>query len=179
MEPETASRNASGKRVYLNGTGIPDRQKLRFKIARAAGLKTVLFICTGNSVRSQMAEALVNHFLKGRWAAFSAEFQPTPIHPQVVKALKEIGIEAGRPETKHLDLFNHCAFDLVITLCSQADRMCTFYPAYGHRVALPFQDPVTASVFGFAWKGLFRSLRDEMQQIILPQLRVPDPYGSQ
>jgi hypothetical protein len=76
LEPESAGQRSAGKRVYLNGTGLPDREKLRFKIAQAAGLKTILFICTGNAVRSQMAEALVNHFFKGRWAAFPPDSSP-------------------------------------------------------------------------------------------------------
>lgn len=170
VEPESAGQRSAGQRVYLNGTGVPDREKLRFKIAGAAGLKTILFICTGNAVRSQMAEALVNHFLKGRWAAFSAGFQPAGVHPLVVQVLKEIGIDAARQETKHVDLFNGCPFDRIVSLCSEADRMCTFYPAFGNRVHIPFQDPLTTSVFGFGWKGLFRKLRDDLREIILDRL---------
>lgn len=169
VEPESAQLTETRPRTYLNGTGIPDGQKLRFKIARAAGLKTVLFICTGNAVRSQMAEALVNHFRPGRWAAFSAGFQPAGLHPLVAQVLKEIGIDAARQETKHVDLFNNCPFDRIVSLCSEADRMCTYYPAFGNRIHLPFQDPLAASVFGFGWKGLFRKLRDDMQEIIVPQ----------
>ncbi len=170
LEPESAGQRSAGKRVYLNGTGVPDREKLRFKIAQAAGLKTILFICTGNAVRSQMAEALVNHFFKGRWAAFSAGFQPAGLHPLVVQVLKEIGVDAGRQETKHVDLFNGCPFDRIVSLCSEADRMCTFYPAFGNRIHIPLQDPLTASVFGFGWKGLFRKLRDDLREIIADRL---------
>ncbi|MBI5583911.1 MAG: arsenate reductase ArsC [Deltaproteobacteria bacterium] len=170
LEPESARLTGSPPRVYLNGTGLPDREKLRFRIARAAGLKTVLFICTGNAIRSQMAEALVNHYRKGRWVAFSAGFQPAGIHPLVVQVLREIGLDAARQETKHVDLFNNCPFDRIVSLCSEADRMCTFYPAFGNRIHLPFQDPLSASVFGFGWQGLFRKLRDEMQEILLPRL---------
>jgi arsenate reductase (thioredoxin) len=170
LEPESAQQSVNGERIYLNGTGVPDGEKMRFQIARAAGLKTVLFICTGNAVRSQMAEALVNHFLKGRWAAFSAGFQPAGLHPLVVQVLREIGVDAGRQETKHVDLFNGCPFDRIVSLCSEADRMCTFYPAFGNRVHIPFQDPLTASLFGFGWKGLFRKLRDDLREIILDRL---------
>jgi arsenate reductase (thioredoxin) len=170
LEPESAQIVTSGSRIYKTGAGVPEGQLLKFKIARAAGLKTVLFICTGNAVRSQMAEALVNHFLQGRWAAFSAGFLPAGISPPVVKALKEIGIDAARQPTKHLDLFNGLTFDRVITLCSEADRMCTFYPAYGNRVHLPYTDPLTLSTFGLGWKSLFRKLRDDMRAQLIPYL---------
>jgi arsenate reductase (thioredoxin) len=170
VEPESVHRIRLGERVYLNDTGLPDVQKVKFKIARAAGLKTVLFICTGNAVRSQMAEALVNHFLKGRWAAFSAGFLPAGISPLVVKVLKEIGIDAAQQATKHLDLFNGLTFDRVITLCSDADWMCTFYPAYGNRVHLPYTDPLTLSTFGVSWKSLFRKLREGMKKQLIPYL---------
>ena len=170
IEPESAPTVGSGFRIYETGTGAPDGQLLKFKIAQAAGQRTVLFICTGNAVRSQMAEALVNHFLKGRWAAFSAGFLPVGINPLVVKVLKEIRIDAARQPTKHLDLFNGLTFDRVITLCSDADRMCTFYPAYGNRVHLPYTDPLTLSTFGFGWKGLFRKLREDMKNQLIPYL---------
>jgi arsenate reductase (thioredoxin) len=170
LEPDSTGSAGSGCRIKRGETGLPEGPLLKFKIARIAGIKTVLFICTGNAVRSQMAEALVNHFLKGRWAAFSAGFLPAGINPLVVKVLKEIGIDASRQPTKHLDLFNGCAFDRVITLCSEADRMCTFYPAYGQRIHLPFTDPLTLSTFGFGWKGLFRKLRDDLKTQMIPFL---------
>jgi arsenate reductase (thioredoxin) len=88
----------------------------------------------------------------------------------VVQVLREIGVDAGRQGTKHVDLFNGCPFDRIVSLCSEADRMCTFYPAFGNRIHIPFQDPLTASVFGFGWKGLFRKLRDDMREIILDRL---------
>jgi arsenate reductase (thioredoxin) len=170
IEPESTRSADSGCRMNGTGTGTPEGPLLKLRIARAAGIKTVLFICTGNAVRSQMAEALVNHFLKGRWAAFSAGFLPAGINPLVVKVLKEIGIDASRQPTKHLDLFKGCDFDRVITLCSEADRMCTFYPAYGQRIHLPFTDPLTLSTFGFGWKGLFRKLRDDLKTQMIPFL---------
>jgi protein-tyrosine-phosphatase len=170
LEPESGRPSGSIGRIYNTGDDESEEQLLKFRNARAAGLKTVLFICTGNAVRSQMAEALVNHFLKGRWAAFSAGFLPAGISPPVVKALKEIGIDAARQPTKHLDLFNGLTFDRVITLCSDADRMCTFYPAYGNRVHLPYTDPLTLSTFGLGWKGLFRKLRDDMKNQLIPYL---------
>jgi arsenate reductase len=170
LEPESGRTGGSVGRIYKTGADESEEQLLKFRNARAAGQKTVLFICTGNAVRSQMAEALVNHTLEGRWAAFSAGFLPAGINPLVVKVLKEIGIDADRQPTKHLDLFNGLTFDRVITLCSDADRLCTYYPAYGSRVHLPYTDPLTLSAFGFGWKGLFRKLRDDMRNQLIPYL---------
>jgi arsenate reductase len=145
-------------------------QERRLVQARAAGLKTVLFVCTGNSIRSQMAEALVNHFLHDRWAAFSAGVLPAPIHPLVIQVLREIGIEIPLPRTKHLDLFQNFEFNLVVSLCADADRMCSFYPTLGRRLHLPFRDPLQTSLLGFGWKGLFRDLRDDMKGKLIPLL---------
>jgi arsenate reductase (thioredoxin) len=170
LEPPGGPSADSGCPITNPDTGNLEGPLLKFMIARAAGLKTVLFICTGNAVRSQMAEALVNHFLKGRWAAFSAGLIPAGINPLLVNVLREIEIDASRQPAKHLDLFNGCDFDLVITLCSEADRMCTFYPAYGRRIHLPYTDPLMLSIFGFGWKGLFRKLRDDMRQRLIPYL---------
>lgn len=155
--------------------GTREVQERRFSAARAAGLKTVLLVCSGNAVRSQMAEALVNHFLKGRWAAFSAGYLPAPFHPLVGRVLQEIGIEIDNPRTKHLDLFQDFHFDLVVSLCADADQACSFFPTLGRRVHLPFRDPLETSPMGFGWKGLFRELRDELRKKLIPFLERLDP----
>ena len=72
-------------------------------------------------VRSQMAEAVVNHFLKAKRVAFSAGFLPLEVHPMVKKVLQEIGIDVSSQKSKHLDTFKDVKFDQVISLCSDAD----------------------------------------------------------
>ena len=144
-----------------------NEELIRYQKARAEGRKTVLFICTANAVRSQMAEALVNHFLKDKWVAFSAGFMPMAVHPMVVQVMKEIGVDHTLQKAKHLDRFKDFTFDKVITLCSQADAVCTYYPGLEGKEHLPFEDP-SLSVFSFlGGKGLFRKLRDEMKKVLI------------
>jgi arsenate reductase len=144
-----------------------DPEILRYQEAGAKGKKTVLFICSGNAVRSQMAEALVNHFLGERWVAFSAGTMPMKVHPQVLEVLKEIGVLASRQKTKHLDTFQGLSFDRIITLCSDADRACTYFWGLDRKEHLPFSDPLESGALGWGSKGLFRKLRDEMKEKLI------------
>jgi arsenate reductase (thioredoxin) len=143
----------------------------RHQQARTEGRKTVLFICTGNAVRSQMAEALVNHYLRDRWEAFSAGFLPLKVHPQVIKVMKEIGFDASSQESKHLDVFQGVAFDKVITLCSDADAVCAYYPDMPEWTHIPFEDPALHLAGAFGGTGLFRGLRKEMENKLLPYIK--------
>ncbi|MEX1143468.1 MAG: arsenate reductase ArsC [Anaerolineales bacterium] len=103
--------------------------------------RTVLFLCTGNSARSQMAEALVNARLGDRWQAQSAGVEPTGrVNPGAIQALAEIGIQhAG--ESKHVNLFLKNDFDLVVTVCDDAAENCPVWLGKGKREHLSFPDP--------------------------------------
>lgn len=106
--------------------------------------KRVLFLCTGNSCRSQMAEAVVNARLGDEWEAVSAGVDPAAqINPHTVKALAEIGIlHLGEP--KHADQFRGQHFDLVVTLCDDAAQNCPVWIGPGFKEHLGFPDPATA-----------------------------------
>ena len=83
--------------------------------------KTVLFLCTGNSCRSQMAEGLVNHFLGDAWQAVSAGTQPSGyIHPLAIAAMAELGIDISQGRSKNAAEFRALPLDLVITVCDDA-----------------------------------------------------------
>src|SRR3990170_2440197 len=101
-------------------TVTDDRE--RFADAKARGFKTVLFVCTGNAARSQMAEAIVNHRLGDVWAAFSAGTIPMMVHPMAAAVMTEKGIDMKGKSAKHIDSFQECAFDLVVLLCSDVER---------------------------------------------------------
>jgi arsenate reductase len=120
----------------------------------------VLFLCTGNSCRSQMAEAIVNSRLGDRWEAFSAGSHPVGfIHPLVIKALSEIGIEhLGR--SKSLEEFQGLSFDLVVTLCDQAADECPVWLGKGRRVYVPFPDPAKVTGDETEIMAAFREVRD-------------------
>lgn len=149
---------------------VADREIMRWHLARAARRKTVLFICSGNAVRSQMAEALTNHFLRGQWAAFSGGIHPMPLWQPVISALREIGVDANMHKAKHIELFLGCRFDVVISLCASTDAFCTAFPGGGWRRHIPFEDPFTHAFFGIGDLERTRKLRDAMCARILPFL---------
>lgn len=154
----------------LTTHSIPDREIVRWRLAHFLGRKTVLFICSGNAVRSQMAEAIANHFLGKEWTAFSGGLFPLPLWKPVARALKEIGIELNGSKPKHIDLFLGCRFDVIVSLCSSADEFCTAFPGAGRRKHMPFDDPLTSPFFGIGDLDRTRKLRDDMRNRILPYL---------
>jgi len=86
----------------------------------------VIFLCTHNSVRSQMAEALLRHLYSDKYEAYSAGTNPTKINPLTIKVLKEIGIDASKQTAKSLDEFSETEIDLAVAVCqSSAKTICT------------------------------------------------------
>ncbi|PJF48136.1 MAG: arsenate reductase ArsC [Chloroflexi bacterium] len=128
--------------------------------------RKVLFLCTGNSCRSQMAEAIVNARLGDTWEAVSAGTKPAGyVHPKALAVLAEIGIQhEGR--SKHTDEFLNADFDLVITVCDSAAEECPVWPGKGKRVHYSFPDPALTDDI-----AEFRKVRDEIERAILPLLR--------
>ena len=122
----------------------------------------VLILCTGNSCRSQMAEAIVNARLTETWEAVSAGTKPAGYtHPLAIQALAEIGItHAGR--SKHADEFREIAFDRVITVCDSAAEDCPVWLGAGKRVHIGFDDPAKAQGTDEAVMAVFRRVRDEI-----------------
>ena len=131
----------------------------------------VLFLCTGNSCRSQMAEALVNSRMGGEWEAFSAGSHPTGfVHPKALQVLAEIGIQhQGR--SKSMDEYQGQAFDLVVTVCDEAAETCPIWLGKGERVHLGFPDPAEASGSEQEILNTFRSVRRDMNRKILKLLQ--------
>jgi arsenate reductase len=146
---------------------IPDAEIIRWHLARALGRKTVLFMCSGNAVRSQMAEAIVNQSLGDTWAAFSGGIIPMQLWKPVIQVLKEIDIDADGRKAKHIEIFLGCRFDLIISLCSDADGFCTAFPGEGVREHMPFDDPMTSSFFGVGDISRARRLRDDMRKKLI------------
>lgn len=101
--------------------------------------RRVLFLCTGNSARSQMAEGLVNHYLADTWEAVSAGTRPSKrVQPLAIVALAELGIDNSSQVPKSVELFRGHAFDVIITLCDDAAKTCPLWLAEGfaaHRLS--------------------------------------------
>ncbi len=130
-------------------------------------MKRVLFICTHNSARSQMAEGLVNHDLAGKVEAFSAGTEPTFVNPLAVAVMKEVGIDISRQRSKSLDEFTNEQFDFVITLCDHAAESCPVFFGGTKRMHMGYPDP--AAVPGTVEEKLlfFRKLRDQIRKEII------------
>lgn len=133
--------------------------------------KTVLILCTGNSARSQMAEAIVNHDLGETWQAFSAGTQPAGyVHPAAIQALAEIGIE-HHGVSKSTDVFRNQDFDVVITVCDDAAENCPVWLGKGKRTHIGFPDPVEATGSAENVMAVFRAVRDQIRMRMIPYLR--------
>lgn len=104
----------------------------------------VLFLCTGNSARSQMAEGLLRHLAADRFEVFSAGTRPVGLNPNAVTAMAEIGINIAGSRSKSVDEFAGQHFDYVITVCDNAKESCPIFPGGGARIHQSFEDPAVA-----------------------------------
>jgi len=130
-------------------------------------IRKVLFLCTGNSCRSQIAEAIVNARLSDDWRAFSAGTEPSGyVHPKAIQVLEEIGI-AHEGESKSADQFREMNFDLVITVCDDAAENCPLWLGEGKRTHLGFPDPAKVTGTDDEILAVFRSTRDAIQEQVL------------
>ncbi len=128
--------------------------------------KKVLILCTGNSCRSQLAEAIVNHDLDGDWEALSAGTQPAGyVHPLALQALEEIGIH-HQGESKSVERFRNESFDVVITVCDDANENCPVWLGQGHRVHISFPDPAKVAGTDVEKMEAFRKVRDAIRNQI-------------
>lgn len=122
----------------------------------------VLFLCTGNSCRSQIAEALTNARYTETWQAFSAGTRPAGyIHPKALQVLQEVGIDhQGR--SKSMDEFWGQTFDLVVTVCDAAAEECPVWPGAGRKIHAGFPDPAHAAGSDEEILQVFREVRDDI-----------------
>ena len=105
--------------------------------------KRVLFLCTENSARSQMAEALLRHLSSGRVEALSAGSNPASIHPYALQVLTRLGVETSSLRSKHMDEFRGQRFDRIITLCDRIVEVCPSFPNDPERIHWSFPNPAT------------------------------------
>ncbi len=141
--------------------------------------RKVLFLCIGNSARSQMAEAIVNARLSQEWEGFSAGTRPAGhVHPLALQALCEIGIEhQGR--SKPADEFRAKPFDLVVTVCDAAAETCPVWLGRGRRAHLGFRDPAAVEGSEEEVLAAFRAVRDEIAGKVPALLREHMPDTAQ
>lgn len=126
--------------------------------------RRVLFLCTHNSCRSQMAEGLVNHDLEDRIEAFSAGTEATRVNPLAAKVMDEIGIDISSHHSKILDEFSGQAFDYVITLCGDANEKCPLFFGGVQRLHMGFDDPSRLPGSEEEVLPEYRRVRDEIRR---------------
>jgi arsenate reductase (thioredoxin) len=126
-------------------------------------LKRILFLCTHNSCRSQMAEGLVNHDLGDRFQVFSAGTEATRVNPLAARVLLELGIDIGDHRSKTLDEFAGQPFDYVITLCGDANEKCPLFFGGVQRVHIGFDDPSRLKGSEEEVLPEYRRVRDEIR----------------
>jgi arsenate reductase len=128
-----------------------------------AGIKRILFLCTGNSARSQMAEGLLNHLSRGEWKVQSAGIFPSYVHPLAIRVMEEIGIDISQQTSKSMNQFLNEVFDYIITLCDEAAQSCPAFPSQGKRLHWSFEDPAAAIGTLEERSAVFRKVRDKIR----------------
>ena len=128
--------------------------------------QTVLFICTHNSARSQMAEAFFNKFFPNRFKAYSAGIEPTKINPHVVEVMAELGFDLSKNRSKSVNEFIGTQIDYVVTVCDGAKGACPFFPGAKNYIHRAFSDPSSFQGSEDEILKQIRRVRDEIQEWI-------------
>jgi len=126
----------------------------------------VLFVCTHNSARSQMAEGLLNSLFGNKYQAFSAGTEPSVVNPYAIQVMSEIGIDSSKHRSKSVNEFVEQKFDYVITVCDNAHETCPFFPGGMKRLHQSFEDPASFKGSEADTLSEFRRIRDEIKEWI-------------
>ena len=130
----------------------------------------VLFLCTHNSARSQMAEGLLRHMAGDRFEASSAGTEKTRVRPEAIEAMREVGVDISGQESETLDRYLEEAFDYVITVCDEANEACPSFPGASTRLHWSVRDPSQAEGSQQERLEVFRRVRDELRNLIDQEL---------
>ena len=132
--------------------------------------RRVLFICTHNSARSQMAEGLLRHLAGDRFEVFSAGTEATLVRPLAIQVMAELGIDISGQSSKTLQRYLNQPFDEVITVCDTAAETCPVFPGAVHRRHWSFEDPSRATGSHDAQLAVYRRVRDQVRARIEREL---------
>jgi arsenate reductase len=131
----------------------------------------VLFLCTENACRSQMAEGLMNHDLAGLVQARSAGVRPNRVNPRAIQVMSELGIDISHHRSKAVDDVAEDQFDLVITVCDNAAGQCPMFPGNTEIRHISFPDPAQTTGSEEEILAVFRRVRDDLRERLVPLLR--------
>lgn len=129
-------------------------------------MKKVLFLCTGNSCRSQMAEGFLRHVEGGKFEVVSAGIKPTAVNPLAIQVMGEIGIDISSQRSKSVTEFIGQKFDYVITVCDKAKQTCPVFPGRYEKIYWDIEDPAEAQGNAQERLLIFRKIRDKIQKNI-------------
>ncbi|HHV63088.1 MAG TPA: arsenate reductase (thioredoxin) [Firmicutes bacterium] len=126
--------------------------------------KRVMFLCTGNSCRSQMAEGFARALFGNNWEVYSAGIEPAGLNPRAIEVMREAGIDISRQTSDHIDIEFLEKMDLVVTLCGDAEERCPVTPPNVRRIHWPLPDPAKAKGTEEEIMAQFRRVRDEIRR---------------
>jgi len=129
----------------------------------------ILYLCTGNSCRSQMAEGWARELHGDRFEPYSAGIRPGRVDPLAVRVMREAGVDISAHRSKHLDEVLEVGFDYVVTVCDQANESCPVLPGTVERLHVGFDDPPRLAADASSEEealGHYRSVRDEIRTFV-------------
>ncbi|MCB9251669.1 MAG: arsenate reductase ArsC [Flavobacteriales bacterium] len=126
-------------------------------------MKKILVLCTGNSCRSQMAEAYLRFYAKNKAVIYSAGIETHGLNPKAVECMMEDGIDISRHTSNNVNEFIGIPFDLILTVCDHANENCPYFPSNAKRLHQSFPDPAKASGSDEEIKVKFREVRDQIR----------------
>lgn len=127
-------------------------------------MKKILFLCTGNSCRSQMAEGFLHHMAGEKFEVYSAGTNPTKINPLAIKVMAEVGIDISSQYSKSVEEFLNQKFDMVITVCDHAKQTCPIFPNPYQKIHWNIKDPAEFQGSNKEKMDFFRKVRDEIKK---------------
>jgi arsenate reductase len=134
--------------------------------------KKVLFRCTENSCRSQIAEGILRHLMGNKFEVESAGTRPSVVNPMAIKVMAEIGIDISGHRSKSVEEFGETIFDFVITTCDAARETCPVFPGKARRLHWSFNDPAKVEGSENEILSAFRKVRDEIK------LRIQEDFNK-
>jgi arsenate reductase len=126
--------------------------------------KNILVLCTGNSCRSQLAEAYLRYFHGDIATIYSAGVETHGVNPRAIATMAEDGIDITGHTSNHVDEYLHIPFDLILTVCDHASERCPIFPSTAKRIHHNFPDPAKATGSEQEIKAAFASVREQIKQ---------------
>jgi arsenate reductase len=126
-------------------------------------MKKILVLCTGNSCRSQIAEAYLKHFGRNKAEVYSAGIETHGVNPRAIETMKEDGIDISLHTSNNIDEYRNIDFDFVITVCDNAKERCPYFPTRAKKFHHDFPDPAKATGTEEEIKEQFRQVRQKIK----------------